>query len=46
MIEKREETRKNYDHYDKKMEELFKFSKGQRNEKINEVISLANKITT
>jgi len=24
MINKREETRKNYDHYDKKMEDIYK----------------------
>jgi len=28
MIAKREETRKTYDHYDKKMEEIYKNKKG------------------
>lgn len=38
MIAKREELRKNYDHYDKKMEDLYKFNNKIKNDTVLKVI--------
>ena len=38
MIEKREEMRKAYDHYDQKMEQIYKQSKGKKTDDTLRVI--------